>query len=298
MAGMHGRELNGIAAIAQVFEALDPARMKGTAHFLPVMNPAGVRAHAQDYPTEKDRYRPIKFSISMNMDRVWRTEGKAEPSYVSAITEMVWKKLMRHAEFGVDLHGWTDLSLCLSWAHRKYRDYLRAFGLPWMLTYHKVDAGTTESITAAHGIPWVVCELTPQNRINPETVAHGVRGIRNALRFHGLLDEQLEVPPVQYEFTTPLAETVIRTPVEGLLVGIHAKGDWVRKGETVLRVLSLETLKTVFTFEAPHDALVFNIGGTHWGEDIPENFVVFPGQMVGLLQKPTRIHRRNHEDIA
>jgi predicted deacylase len=74
MAGMHGRELNGIVAIAQVFEALNPARMRGTVHFLPVMNPVGVRTHAQDYPTEKSRYRPIKFARSMNMDCVWQGE--------------------------------------------------------------------------------------------------------------------------------------------------------------------------------------------------------------------------------
>jgi predicted deacylase len=159
------------------------------------------------------------------------------------------------------------------------------------LVQQKVEEGSSEGITAANNIPWVVCELTPQNRINPESVAHGVRGVRNALRYHGLLDEPLEVPAVQYECTTPLDETVIRTPVEGLLVGVRAKGDWVRKGETVLRVLSLETLKTIFEFEAPKDALVFNIGGSHWGEDLPENYVVFPGQMVGLLHKPTRIHR-------
>jgi predicted deacylase len=291
MAGQHGRELNGIAAIAEVFATLNPARMKGTVHFLPVMNPVGIRSHAQDYPTEKSRYRPIKFSLAMNMNNTWLGDGKKAPSYASAIEGTVWKTLLRHADFGVDLHGWTDLSLCLSWAHRKYRDYLRAFGLPWMLTYQKVEAGSSESITASHGIPWVVCELTPQNRINPESVAHGVRGIRNALRFHGLLDEPLEVPPVQYECATPLDETVIRTPVEGLLVGVRARGDWVRKGDTVLRVLSLETLKTVYAFEAPHDSLVFNIGGSHWGEDLPENFVVFPGQMVGLLHKPVRIHR-------
>lgn len=290
-AAMHGRELNGIAAIAQVFDALNPAQMKGTVHFLPVLNPIGVRTHAQDYPTEKDRYRPIRFSLDMNIDRVWSERTPPPPAYASAIAETVRKNFLRHADFGIDLHGWTDLSLCLASAHRKHRDLLRAFGMPWILTHGKSSSHSIEGIAAAHNLPWLTCELTPQNRINPESVALGARGIRNTLRFLGLLDEPLERPAVQYEMSIPLAETVIRTPVEGLLVGIRNKGDWVRKGDPVLRVLSLDTLKTEFLYEAPHDALVFNVGGTHWGEDLPENFVVYPGQMVGLLHQPVRIHR-------
>ncbi len=292
MAGQHGRELNGIAAIEQVFESLDPARLKGTVVFLPVMNPVAIRMHEQDFPTEAGRYRPIRASVNMNMNRAWSLEGMREPTYVSAVAEAVWETYLRQADFGMDLHGWSGLSLCLAWAHRRDVEYLRAFGLPWSLVIDQAQhRGLTEDAAGERRMPWITCELTPHNQVVPESVAFGVRGILNALRFHGMLAGRLECPPVQYEFAEKHVETIICTPVEGLVVGDCRKGDWVKEGERVLRVLSLETLETVFEFRAPHDALVFNIGGTHWGEDIPESFVVFPGQIVGLLKKPTRILR-------
>ena len=292
MAGQHGRELNGIAAIEQVFESLDPARMKGTVVFLPVMNPVAIRMHQQDYPTEAGRYRPIGASLNMNMNRAWSREGMQEPTYISAVAETVWEKYLRHADFGMDLHGWSGLSLCLAWALRRDTDFLRAFGLPWHLVIDKAQhRGLTEDAAGERRMPWITCELTPHNQVDPQSVAFGTCGIRNALRFHGMIAGRIERPAVQYEFAEKHVETLIRTPAEGLVVGDCRKGEWVRKGERVLRVLSLETLETVCEFRAPHDALVFNVGGTHWGEDIPESFVVYPGQIVGLLKKPTRILR-------
>jgi predicted deacylase len=292
MAAQHGRELNGIASIERAFNRLRPAALSGTVVFLPVMNPVAVRTHAQDFPTEKPRYRPCGMRYNMNLNRSWPGgDNTGASTYVAAIADAVWNTYMRHADVGIDLHGWSGLSLCLAWAAKSHRDHLRAFGLPWHMTIEKPGSsqGLTEYAALQKGIPWITCELVPQNRICNESVLFGERGILNTLRFSGLLKEPLDLPPVQYEFKQEHEETLIRTPAEGLVVSDFKKGDWVTKGQTVLRVLSLETLKSIFEFKAAHDGLVFNIGGTHWGEDIPENAVVFPGQIVGLLKQPTRI---------
>lgn len=294
MACQHGRELNGMAAIERAFTRLRPADLSGTVVFLPVMNPVAVRAQIQDYPTEKARYRPVSISLNMNMNRSWSGGPCADdPTYVGEIARAVWQAYMRHADVGIDLHGWSGLSLCLAWAQRKHRPLLRAFGLPWHLTTDGASRskGLTEDAARQRGIPWITCELVPQNCICNEAVHFGERGILNTLRFSGLLKGPLDLPPVQYEFAHDHQESIIRTPASGLVVSDLRKGDWVSQGQTVLRVLSLETLSTVFAFKAPHDALVFNVGGTHWGEDIQESAIVYPGQVVGLLKQPTQILR-------
>ena len=295
MACQHGRELNGIAAIERAFAALDPAGVAGTVVFLPVMNPVGVRIHSQDYPTEKPRYRPTGVALSMNLIRAWPGGAVGEDTYASKIGEAVWATYLQHADVGIDLHGWSGQSLCLAWARRRHRSLLRAFGLPWQMTVDQPRKayGLTEDAVETHGIPWITCELVPQNQICNESVHFGERGILNTLKSAGLLEGPLDLPPVQYEFAEKHVETVIRTPAEGLVVSDVCKGDWVTKGQRVLRVLSLDTLETAFEFRAPHDALVFNVGGTHWGEDIPESFVVYPGQIVGLLKQPTAIIRNS-----
>ena len=291
MACQHGRELNGIAAIERAFNRLRPADLAGTVVFLPVMNPVGARIHSQEYPTEKPRYRPTSLRHNMNVHASYGPASAATDSYAAAIAEVAWATYVRHADVGIDLHGWSGLSLCLAWGERKHRALLRAFGLPWhMVKAHpRVIGSTVETVAQSAGIPWLTCELVPQNQICNESVHFGERGILNTLKGAGLLKGALDLPPVQYEFLEDHVESVIRTPAEGLVVSDFQKGDWIKQRQTVVRVLSLETLTTVYEFKAPHDALAFNIGGTHWGEDIPESHVVFPGQIVGLLKQPTII---------
>ncbi len=286
----HGRELNGIASIERVFARLDPDAVSGTVVFLPVLNPVGARIHGQDYPTEKMRYRKTGAGQIMDIHRAYGEESAAS-TYAAAIAEAVWEAYVRRAELCIDLHGWSGLSLCLAWALQRDVALLRAFGLPWhQVTQQLPETGTTaEVIAQRHGIPWITCELVPQNMICNESVGFGERGVLNALKYAGLLQGAPELPPVQYEFDDSHVETVIRTTAEGLVVSDFSKGDWLRQGQTALRVLSLDTLETAFAFQAPHDALLFNLGGTNWGEDIPESAVVFPGQVVGLLKKPDRI---------
>lgn len=294
IANQHGRELNGIASIARVFEALNPRTLKGRVVFLPVMNPVGTRQRVQDYPTESPRYRPTGISQVININRTWpskRNPAAKPDTYAAAVTDAVWRTYLRHADVGIDLHGWSGTSLSLAWAEARHREVVRAFGLPWhMLTQHSA-AGMSEDAAHSLNIPHVVCELTPQNMVDPESVAFGERGILNTLKFAGLLAGQPQRPPVQYEFDEKHTEFVIRTPVEGLCVPCVAKGDWVKKGQPVAHVLSLETLKKEFVYTAPQDSLVFNIGGMAWGEDMLPSAIVSPGQLLGLLKVPSRILR-------
>lgn len=291
----HGRELNGIASIARVFESLNTKDLKGCVVFLPIMNPLAIRSHQMDFPLEKVRCRPTGVSQNMNMNRAWRKNGKSTNSspYIQEITDIVWKTYLKHADVCLDLHAWTDNSLSLAMGYGKHLSLLKAFGLPW---YAVVDSsyasGSCTWLASSSEIPSMICELTPQNTVCHETVAHGERGIMNTLKFAGILSGELARPETQYEFGPGHKEHVIKTEAEGLLVSDHRIGDLVKGGETVLKVLSLDSLKTVFEFKAPCDSLLFNLGGCPFGEDSLPSAVVYPGQMVGLLKQPSKMESR------
>lgn len=294
MAGQHGRELNGIAAIEQVFGILKPSAMSGRVVFLPVMNPPAVRMRRQDYPVEESRYRPTGIGANFNINQTWSSDMRGDGSCAAEISAAAWDTYLRHADVSADLHGWSTNSLSLAWAHRRHRALLRAVGFPWHMTLDRAPRrgdGVSESAAYAAGIPHVVIELSPQNVVDRDTVALGVRSILNLLKAVGVLAGKADLPALQYEFAQNHEEIVMRTPVEGLLVSERVKGDWLRKGETAARVLSLDTLRTVWEYKTPHDALVFNMGYTSWGEDYREGSMVYPGQAVGLLKRPTRILR-------
>ncbi|MCE9614844.1 MAG: succinylglutamate desuccinylase/aspartoacylase family protein [Lentisphaerae bacterium] len=288
----HGRELNGIASIARAFEHINTKEMTGCAVFLPIMNPLAIRAHQMDFPLEKLRYRHTGVSQNMNMNRAWRKNRTStnSNSYIQEITDIVWKTYLKHADVCLDLHAWTDNSLSLAMGYKKHLSLLKAFGLPWFAVVESSYAsGSCTWLACSSGIPSMICELTPQNMICPETVAHGERGIMNLLKFSGILSGEPERPETQYEFGPGHKEHVIKTDAEGLLVSDHRIGDPVTQGETVLSVLSLDSLKPVFEFKAPCDSLLFNLGGCPFGEDSLPSAVVYPGQMVGLLKQPTKM---------
>jgi len=290
-ANQHGRELQGIASIERAWSRIDVKKLRGTVVFLPVMNPIGARVHIQDYPVEQTRYRPTGIQLNMNLNRKWGADQPLhDGTYAGEIARVVHDTFLRHADLAIDLHGWSGLSL--SWAWSGNPALLRAFGLPWIHESRNRPKGHMhENAAARAGADWVTCELAPQNQLHTGTVHYGERGILNALVFKGMLEGRLELPEVQYAFAAEHEEIELRTPGEGLIDPDCVKGQWVKKGTRVLRVLSLETLKPVYEALAPKDCIVYNVGGIAWGEDQEMNYVVYPGQITGLLKVPARIIR-------
>ncbi len=305
MAGQHGRELNGVAAIEKVFHELDPHALKGTAVFLPVLNPLAVLSRRQDFPVEEFRYRRMGLNMltpradtapdfNYNMDRCWR-ESPAAATYAAAAAEAVWQTWLRHADWCLDLHGWTSAFAPLAWSMRQHAAFLRSFGLPcYQLRAPRLadPAAGMSSVRAFHaGIPLIVAELPPQNFVDPASAASGRRGILNSFKFHGMLPGRPELPPVQYELRQGGKDAVMVTDAEGLLIGEIPPGAWARKGQVAARVFSLETFENLWSFIAPFDGLVFSNGRGLWGEDVREHAVVYPRMRVGMLRQVARIIR-------
>jgi len=289
MACQHGRELNGIAALARAFDEIDAEKVRGDIVFLPVMNPLAVRIRQQDYPFEDARYRtPV--ASSWNMNRTWRVDDERRTNYAGRITEHVWREFVQHADVVLDLHGWAGLSW--AWSLRKHTNLLLSFGLPCNQLHDKPPAperGMLETAAVAAGIPIVTAEFMPQNKVSPESVAFASRGALNLLRHTGILPGKPELPPEQYIFNERHVEYIVKSPCEGLLEHNLKAGQFVERGEHVLNVRSLDTLETVFSFKAPRRSLVFSIGGIQWGEDMLESDVVAPGQLVAILKVPSRV---------
>jgi predicted deacylase len=153
-------------------------------------------------------------------------------------------------------------------------------------------SGMSENAAWRADIPSITVELAPQNRIRNSTVKMAVRSIENLLKEMGVVEGSPDLPELQMEFGPDHEETQVVTEREGLLVTDFEPGDRIQEGQTAARVISLETLGTLCRFEAPYNGLVYNIGaGLGFGEDHVASSVVFPGQTVGLLKRPTRVLR-------
>src|SRR5262249_11258914 len=91
-AGVHGDEFEGMAALRQVFEALEPARLSGTFVAVPIANPpafeAGLRTNADD---------------RQDMARVF--PGDPAGTVTEQLAHALTQHFIRHADLFCDLHS-------------------------------------------------------------------------------------------------------------------------------------------------------------------------------------------------
>lgn len=298
MAGQHGTELNGVAAIARVFEQLDPEEMAGTVVFLPVMNPIGARVHHGSCFADG----------SDDLNRAWRDEPASQQrSCAHEIAATVWETFLKHADWMLDLHCCRWFMLPHAYAAKKDLPMLRAFGIPCCRLTATPDVpscpGMAMSWAATHGIPALIGELPSSHTLENESVTLGERGIMNLLKFTGMLPGEPEVPEYQYVFVEKDEGGYDRidavTPVEGLAVTDFRGGDMVCRGQIVVRVLSLETLSVAWEFPAPDDALILTAGigvGQHGEFDrVPVSSLAHSGETVAWLAAPRHIIRNDRD---
>lgn len=136
----------------------------------------------------------------------------------------------------------------------------------------------------------MVAELTGQNVVDYHESDYGRRGILNLMKKLNILRGRVELPGVQYEFRWPQEEMIAQTPVEGLVVPRVPKGAVVRRGQTVLEVISLKDMRPVWHYKAPARGLVFNIGSAPWGTHTYDQSVVYPGQRIAVVKRIHKVH--------
>lgn len=287
LAAQHGREINGIEVIRRLFCQLDPQTMKGTVAAVPVANPLAVPMWQQDYPTEWPRYlAKSSRTPTCNLNRHW--PGRPDGDLHDQMCHALIHGLIRQADCVMDLHGWTDNSLGMAWASPGHRDLLNAFAMHVSIVKDQESVaprnGYLEDACEELGIPWLVAELTPQNRLSEASVRQGLRGVTNVLKHLGVLDGELDLPPERLFVTPTSVEHQFVAEHPGLLSPDLPIGTTVREGQRVGAITSLETLRPLQELISPADGLLFNLG-VEMCEALNPTFIVAPGQVVGLVKE-------------
>ena len=105
VAGVHGDEYEGMAAIRRVVAQVDPSQMKGQIVAIPVVNPFAYEARARVAPLHID---------GLNLARVFPGAGNGSPSQILAhqLLDLVLRNLGPDDLF-FDFHsGSADVRLC------------------------------------------------------------------------------------------------------------------------------------------------------------------------------------------
>lgn len=258
-ANIHGAELTGIAVIHRVMTAALVERLHGTVVAVPSLNPTGLLA-----ATRAPQY------AGDDPNRLWpdtrQNRGTGAEPY-ERVALRVHEELRRHGDFLLDLHNASLRSVPFTIVDRvlyharppdarqraellaeRLRGMANAFGLPVVnesvpveyvkLALHRSVSGAAVN---ALSLPALTVELGLTGALDPAMVDLGVAGVRNVLRWAGMLAGEVAGSASR----TPLVDFLtrrddsVRAPRAGLVAPLIDPGDHFRAGEPLGRMVDL-----------------------------------------------------------
>lgn len=276
-AALHGDELNGTGAIRTLLQDKTWALDSGTVLMVPVLNMLGFERHSRYLPDRRDLNRCFP--------------GSAEGSMASRLGKVIFEKLIKRCDFGVDLHtaavrrtNFPNVRADLS--NPDCRRMAEAFG-SGIILQSKGPKGSLRREATKAGCPTIIVEGGEVWKVESSVVECMTRGIFNVLIELGMMSGQTDVPDSQ----AIIRETKwIRAERGGFLTMHVAPGDSIVKGQAIATNSNLLT-EDQNRLEAPFSGII--IGMT----TLP---AVQPGEPVvhiGRLANP-KSARRHEKQVA
>lgn len=218
---VHGDEINGVAIVREVLDKVDPENLRGTLVGIPVVNRFG-------FPTGS-RYLPDRRDLNRNFP------GGADGSMAQRIADILFQKVLRKCDAGIDLHTAASgrQNLCHvrgDGDNEAARNLMRAFGTPIMMD----GAGPKGSLrreTTDAGIPTIIFEAGEPNRFQHHVVEIGRDGIFRVMKHMGMWKKRTAKKP-GVQVLVKKSEWV-RADHGGILDMRVEPGDLVRKNQKV-----------------------------------------------------------------
>jgi predicted deacylase len=271
-AALHGDEINGVGAVRSLIgdEALRLRR--GALILVPVVNVLAFDRHSRYLPDRRDLNRCFP--------------GSAHGSLASRMAHAVFHELVSRADMGIDLHTAavrrTNFPNVRAELQRpETRRLARAFGAAFTID-GAGPKGAFRREACRAGCPMILFEGGEVWKVEPAIVEVALRGIRNVLIRHGMVEGEPSEPPFR---RTIEKTTWVRAERGGFLRFHVSPGDIVQEGEALATNTSLLGRERR-VIHAPFDAAVLGM------TTLP---AVSPGEPVCHLGRLDRGARRLEE---
>jgi len=214
-ANIHGNEVCGIPVVHRILTPKLCQELKGTVVALPTLNPSGLRTNRR-HPYYDDRD-PNRTFPGMRRD----TGEQREPTVYERLTARLLDAIRDSANYYVDLHTASVMSVPFSIRDRvlykkesekaeavalseRLDDMVEAFGFPAVMEYRvggyiakELHRSTTGAALQELRLPAFTVELGPHTVVDERNVRAAVIGLRNLLRWAGMLSGDPEgMPPL------------------------------------------------------------------------------------------------------
>ncbi len=247
-AGVHGDEYEGVRAILDLCDELDPAAMKGTLIAVPVVNPPAFWNGTRTSPLD-----------NANLARTFPGSEHGSPSQLLAYH--LGQTIIAHADFFVDLHSAGVKLLMPTMVGYDAQDprsceAARVFGAPVIWGHPTMKPGRTLSFAKSRKIPWIYTEARGAGRIDPGDLRIFKSGLLNLM--HHL--EILPGPPADSPAPSRLMgdgdiDAGISAKKSGFLVPMVDLLETVRAGQELGHSLNLHG-QLLESFQSPCDGVI------------------------------------------
>lgn len=218
VAAVHGDELNGIQMVQRIVHSLEPDKLSGNVIGIPILNLQGFRRGSRYLPDRRDlnRYFP----------------GNPQGSSAARIAYSFFQEVVRHCDALIDLHTASFHRTNLPQVRANLSQpavFKLAQGFGAMAILHgRGPLGTLRRAATDAGIPALTLEAGEPMRIQPDEIAHGVRGIRSVMKSLGMVQRTEEQPIAQPMF---YHAKWVRTDAGGILLTHVLLGETVDQGQ-------------------------------------------------------------------
>ena len=257
-AGVHGDEIDGVNALANLLASVNETELSGSLLAVPVQNPLAYRAQHR-LPLDLILKSPYDHGSA---DMYLEFPNKDDGNTTSIMAKALWDTVISRAHYVIDLHtpdiGGRFLPFAIippgdpasvDEAHR----LAQAYGVLAVLQVEpggEASLGSPAKVSMRNGAPSFLVEISEGGRHIPEEVASASAALRNVLRSLRMLDEPVKenvAPAVIQRFT------LVRSRRGGLLHVSRDVGETVEKGEELAQIVS------------PHGQLLEKVCAPHAG---------------------------------
>jgi len=297
-AGIHGIEHAGIQVIHKLITPELVQNLRGTLVAIPALNPAGLRTLArQAYYHDGDPNRLFPDGRTPKPD-----PDKAPPSSLELAYGRLFEEIKNTASFFFDLHCISIGALSFVFRDRvlyrqgdeaareraeatsaKMEAMARAYGHTLIADYsldkyidEKLHRSTTAAAATVAGIPALTAELSSSYTPTPEVVQASLAGLRNVLRWAGMLPGAPEpitgIKVVDPGFPTR-RRSVARVTAPCIVHHLVEPGDLVKVGDPLVEMRDAWG-RVLGVLNSEYDGFVISR---------PRGILYYPGEATLLL---------------
>jgi predicted deacylase len=233
LGGVHGDELEGVAAVRLLFASLRGERVRGTLRGVAVANELAFAARSRTTPEDGG-----------NLARSF--PGRADGGPTERVADLLTRSVIAGSSLLVDLHsagrdysmpwfaGWVDDA---TESARRAGGAAMGFGAPTVWAHDGCGPGRSLSAAMEHGVPAIYVECGGGAALRRRDVHGYVDGVRRLMVSLGMLDGEAAVPsPVVLRGGAGDVDASLACSSGGWCMTAVEAGDGVRRGSLVAEI--------------------------------------------------------------